>query len=339
MVGDGRPAALSQLRPAPTPDSRSKLQVGIVAESESGQDFCSAPTDNTERPTDNTRGARTTPLPTPSGHAGDVKLPSSARSRFALIDALNAEWDDLGRDPVLAAHGRSEICRWARQHEPLRACRTPSDVLAAIRADPDPVLAALIVVHQCRRTPAGATGDHLAGRIVLQTMLGKIVTMAARDRQHAVEDYVGQLWARIGEYPLAQRPHRIAANIALDTLKAVTCDTMPVQTTIVPVTAAQLELAVMGRRPYGSGEPPGGRVPGSSDQIADLTARRVLRTAEDLGLIDAQTRRLLLSVYAEGLSSADAARRHGLTPTTVRFRCSRAIRRMAQHAMSIADAA
>ncbi|MBO0813222.1 MAG: sigma-70 region 4 domain-containing protein, partial [Microlunatus sp.] len=60
---------------------------------------------------------------------------------------------------------------------------------------------------------------------------------------------------------------------------------------------------------------------------------------EHLGLIDDPTRRLLLSVYAEGLSSADAAVRHGLTPTTVRFRCSRAIRRMAQHAVSIADAA
>lgn len=258
--------------------------------------------------------------------------------RFALIDALNAEWDDLGRDRLLGAQGRSEISRWARQHRPLRDCHTPADVLAAIRADPDPALAALIGIHQTRRV-AGTAGDHLAGRIVLQTMLGKVVTMAVRDRQHAVEDYVGQLWARIGSYPLARRPRRIAANLALDTLKAVTRDTAtPGHATTVPVTTSELELAGLAQT-YAPGGPSGESVPGSADQVADLTARRVLRTAERLGLIDEQTRRLLVSVYADGLSSADAAVRHGLTAATVRFRCSKAIRRMAQHAMSIAEAA
>ncbi|GAB3917313.1 hypothetical protein GCM10027613_17390 [Microlunatus endophyticus] len=65
----------------------------------------------------------------------------------------------------------------------------------------------------------------------------------------------------------------------------------------------------------------------------------MLRTAQELGLIDEPTRRLLLSVYAEGLSSVDAAERYGLSPATVRFRCSRAVRQMARHAMTIADAA
>lgn len=281
----------------------------------------------------------TTPLTTLPRQAGGVRFPCTDRSRFALIDALNSEWDDLDRDRLLGAQGRSEISRWAQQHASLEGCCGPSDVLDAIRADPDPVLAALIGIHQASRAAGAATGDHLAGRIVLQTMLGKIVTMAARDRQHAVEDYVGQLWTRIGSYPLARRPQRIAANLALDTLKAVTGnDAAESRAATVPVTPAELELAGLGHTVCGLGVSPG-QDPMTADPVADLTARRVLRTAEQLGLIDEPTCRLLLSVYAEGLSSADAAKRYGLTPATVRFRCSKAIRRMAQHAVRIADAA
>lgn len=260
-----------------------------------------------------------------------MRKPYSTRSRFALIDALNAEWDDLDRDRLLAAHNRAVVAQWASDNPVLSGCGNPGAVLEAIRADPDPVLAALIAIHQSLRAPGSGAEDHLAGRIVLQAMLGKIVTMAGKDSRHAVEDYVGQLWARIDSYPLARRPRRIAANLALDTLKAVTHDT---DGRDMPVTADELELAGLGHTVTTAG-------PGLSDidEVADLTVHRVLRTAHLLGLIDEPTRRLLLSVYAEGLTSADAATRHGLTPATVRFRCSKAIRRMAQHAMTIAEAA
>ena len=261
-------------------------------------------------------------------------------SRFALIDALNAEWLEFERDRQLSPGARSVIGRWALQHQALVGCVTPADVLAAIPADPDPVLAALVGIHQTFRVPGAPAGDHLAGRIVLQTMLGKIVAMAGRDRIHAVEDYVGQLWARIDSYPLARRPRRIAANLALDTLKAVTHHRVGEgPATTVPVTTAELELVGLGHTAFGPGGLLVGPQAGPVDQIDDLTARRVLRTAGELGLIDEPTRRLLVSVYADGLTSADAAARHGLTPSTVRFRCSKAIRRMAQHATSIAEAA
>lgn len=269
----------------------------------------------------------------------------TSRSRFALIDALNAEWDELERDRQLAAGARSVVIRWAADNPACAGCGTPAEVLAAVRDEPDRVLAALIGVHQASRIPGAPPGDHLAGRIVLQTMLGKIVAMAVRDSQHGVEDYVGQLWARIDSYPLARRPCRIAANLALDTLKAVTRDaSTPGWAATVPVTTAELELAGLrhiglDRTVFGTAGPPAGPQAGSAEQVADLSARRVLRTAQELGLIDEPTRRLLLSVYADGLTSADAAVRHGLSPSTVRFRCSKAIRRMAQHAMSIAEAA
>lgn len=262
------------------------------------------------------------------------------RSRFAVIDALNAEWEDLHRDRSLSAQTRSDIARWAHDHPLLSGCRTAADVLSAIRSDPDPVLAVLIDIHQAFRLSSGGApvADHLAGRIVLQTMLGKIVAMARRDLRHAVEDYVGQFWLRIASYPLARRPRRIAANLALDTLKAVIRDSADASASTVPVTVAELELAGLG---YPAPRLTATRgLPGSADsQIADLTAHRVLRTAHELGLVDEPTCRLLLSVYADGLSSADAAARHGLSPTTVRFRCSKAIRELARHALSIAEAA
>lgn len=256
---------------------------------------------------------------------------SVAGSRFALVDALNAEWALLEDDSALAGFSGAEIRRWSADREELAGCATPAQVLAAIRADPDPILGALISVHQHSRGSAGTpAGEELAGRIVMQAMLGKLVSMARRDRRCGVEDYIGRLWERIGEYPLARRPRRIAANLALDTLKAVTRDRWAAERAarMVAVPASDLDRAGLERRDAGT-----------VGDAADLTARRVLRRAEDLGLIDSATRRLLWSVYTEGLTSAAAADRHGLTATTVRYRCSRAIRRLARHSDQLADAA
>lgn len=266
----------------------------------------------------------------PTGGADPMTIappPRAGRTsvRFALVDALNAEWQAMADDHRLAEYGRAELVRWAADHPALVGCASPADVLTAIGDDPDGVLAALITVHQgtagprlpgCRgrQRPVSGTGRELAGRIVLQTMLGKVVTMAQRDRCHAVEDYVGQLWARIGSYPLARRPRRIAANLALDTLKAVTRDSHGDGTgrragRTVPVTAEELERAGLAASPPGDG-------------VQDLNAHRVLRVARHLELIDEPTRRLLAAVYLDGLTSAEAAARFGLSATTVRFRCA-----------------
>lgn len=262
------------------------------------------------------------------------------RSRFALIDALNAEWRRLAVDDQLSGYARAEITRWAAEYPALSGCRSPADVLAAIHADPDPVLLTLIGIHQSglRSVPPRTrirTAAEFAGRVVLQTMLAKVVTMAGRDRRHAVEDYVGTLWARVGSYPVDRRPRRVAANLALDTLKAVTGDREPVS---YPMDGAYFDrldrrqLAAWGFGGAGTDEADG-------DAADDLTAHRVLRIAQDLDLIDEPTRRLLRSVYADGLSSGRAAEKYGLSPATVRYRCSRAVRRMARHAAAITAAA
>ena len=70
----------------------------------------------------------------------------------------------------------------------------------------------------------------------------------------------------------------------------------------------------------------------------DLTARRVLREARQLGLMDDLTARVLHAVYLDGLSSQDAATRFGCSAESIRWRCSRALRRLAGHAETLAAA-
>lgn len=168
-------------------------------------------------------------------------------------------------------------------------------------------------------------GVGLAGRIVLQAMLGKMVVMACRDPQAGVDDYVTQLWCRVRGYPLAERPHRIAANLALDTLKAVHAERggRASATGRRVVSCVPIDL--------NESEPPAAPV--------DLSAVRVLRAANELGLIDDPTRQLLAAVYAGGWSGKEVADQLQISHATLRFRCSRAVRTLAREAVTLAEVA
>lgn len=268
----------------------------------------------------------------------DRALPWSVprdHGRFRLVDALNTEWEALNGAGQVAAHHEEYVTRWSTQDPVLAGCRRPADVLATIRRHPDEVLGLLIGLRQrAGPSPAAAwyppggrdlampTAMEVAGRILLQTMLGKLVTMARRDRSADVEAYVGALWGGLDSYALTRRPRRIAANLALDTLKAVTRDRDRLQ--LVPV-GSDLDCLA-------------GRGAADRDAAPSVSAPRVLRRACELGLIDDPTHRLLFSVYAEGMSGRQAATAFGLTPTTVRYRCSRAVRRLAVHAPELLGA-
>lgn len=207
--------------------------------------------------------------------------------RRDLVNALNEEWHQLG-----PGH-RDVVQSWARGEVALDGCRTAADVLARSQHRPDEVLGVLIALDH--------EGVGLAGRIVLQAMLGKMVVMACRDPQAGVDDYVTQLWCRVRSYPLAERPHRIAANLALDTLKAVHAErggrASATGKRVVPCVPLDLSEA----------EPPSAPV--------DLSAVRVLRAANELGLIDDPTHRLLVAVYAGGWSGKEVAdHRRSATP-------------------------
>ena len=132
------------------------------------------------------------------------------RSAAGIVDALNREWRELGQ-----VH-QETASRWSAQHRALVGCGSFDEILQAAWLDPDAVLAALLAEV--------ANDDQLAARVVLQSMIGRMVQMALRDRWADIDDYISALWCQIRTYPLSNRPQRIAANLSLDTLKAVSSE-------------------------------------------------------------------------------------------------------------------
>lgn len=211
------------------------------------------------------------------------------------VALLNREWLSLQS---------ADLTAWS-QHPELSGCFTPDEVLLRVVADPDPVLGRLIALFHA--------GDRLAGRVVLQSMLGKLVLLAAADPRFDQQDYLAEFWLRLIAYPLGRRPRRIAANLALDTRKAVWASgRSPL------IVATDQELPASPR---------------------ELTAQRVIAAALELGLIDAASRETLQAVYCEGLPSRMAAQSLGTTSDLVRWRNSRSIRRLATHARELLAAA
>lgn len=202
---------------------------------------------------------------------------------LATVNRLNLEWESV-------AESRFPSGRFAD--------RTAAEVLRLIPCQPDEVL--LDLVRQAR------AGCRLAARVVVQTLLGKLVTMAVADRRLSIDELLAAVWVRMADYPVDRRPRSIVANLVLDARKDVLAEQRGLRS--VPL-------------------------PESRDESA--TAHAVLEAATSLGLIDTTSRAILATVYDEGLPSVDAARRHGTTSTAVRWRCSRDVRRLASHAHEI----
>ncbi len=222
------------------------------------------------------------------------------RPRFALVDALNREWavllDGLGAE----------------------AAQLGAQVESAQRGD-DQTLHRLVA--------AAREGNQLAGRLVLQSQLGRLVHLTLRDRVADADDYVSAFWCVLSTYPLERRPEQIAANLALDTLKLVHRDRRWMGRTRAVVYPAGADLSSVLDR---SGRSYAGLEPGATE---------VLAAGERLQLIDRPTRRLLQAVYVEGLSGPEAAVRCATTPGSLRVRCSRAVHRLADHASALAEVA
>lgn len=220
--------------------------------------------------------------------------------RIALLNRLNQEWA-VQRDERVPR-------RWGEQEPTLSAGRL-EDVLASVRQAPDAVLGALIRLLQ--------EGDELAGRVVLQALLGGLVRSCG-GRAEAVEDRIGQAWLVIRSYPIERRPTRIAANVILDSLKACRREQVRAWAEF-SVAAAELDQAVS---------------VGDDDQ--PTSARQVVDAAARLGLINPTTASVLTTVYADALPGREAAERHQTSPAAIRQRCSVAVRRLARHRSSLA---
>ena len=247
-----------------------------------------------------------------AGHAVTAEVgrrPGTPGRRAAVLRRMDAEWAALQGDAAAAAACR----RWAVGTVELTGCMRPAEVLGRVAAAPDAVLGHLLA--------EAAAGDPFAGRVVLQALLPKVVLMASVDPAAEVDDYLTAMWCEIAAYPLARRPTSVAANLALDTLKAVRRERHPL---VDLATAPHLVLVVADRRPA--------QVVGSTSGGDEPSVAHVITQAREHRLVDAKTGALLRSVYAEGLSGESAARRHGLSPGAVRVRCSRAVKVLAGHA-------
>ncbi len=219
------------------------------------------------------------------------------RSPAALVDALNREWAATAsaRSPELDAQVESA------------------------RGGDDSALHALV--------GAARSGDRLTGRAVLQSQLGRLVRLAGRDSRGSIDDYVSAFWCVLARYPLDRRPMRIAANLALDTLKLVHADRRWMGRSPATVQPVGDEL-----------EPLLDRVRLSSER-SEPGAAELIRAGHQLRLIDGPTSRLLQAVYVDGLGGREAAARCSTTPGSLRVRCSRAVHRLADHAAELEEAA
>ena len=166
------------------------------------------------------------------------------------------------------------------------------EALVRARREGDPWLAQLIAAAQ--------GGDELAGRCVVQAVLGRLVAIARRDSRLDVDQLVGALWLRIHAFPLERRARAIVSNLVLDARKDVAAELRPLP------------------------------VPPAPTPRRHAVAADVLVEAVRIGVIDAPIAEVMSSVYVWGLSGEAAARRHGVTATTVRWRCSAGMRRLAR---------
>lgn len=130
-----------------------------------------------------------------------------------VVGALNCEWAHLAAAPT-----RTGDTRWGDLQPALAGLDTLGQIREALSREhdgprTDEILHALLTLH--------AQGFPLAGRTVLQAMLGRTTRLSwtARRRQlldHA-ETAVAAMWAAIDAYPL-RRVHKVAANLSLEAL-------------------------------------------------------------------------------------------------------------------------
>lgn len=245
--------------------------------------------------------------------ARTAKSGARRRTDASVIGQLNLEWAQLRTAPTTAGTVRG----WAGTKPALAGCASLGDiesrVAAADRLTADEVLLALLEL---------AVDDRLAGRVVLQLMLGKAVRIAAAqsgraDRALLEQLAVTALWDVIATYPVHRRRQKVAANLSMDTLRQVVAELAPdrVESPAEPtVLAARTE-----------DDEPVGAVP-------DLELYEVLAWGVDEGVISRSDAALVTQVYCAAPGEpggAEAAAAFGLSWAAARQRCSRAVRKLA----------
>ena len=199
-----------------------------------------------------------------------------------VVKQLNREWEEIA----------SSQASWLPEGVTLRMAYD------AIRFNPDKVLLELIAACQA--------GYGLAGRVIIQTLLGKIITMSRSHPSTNVSAMVSSLWIRISTYPTARRSSHVAANLVLDTLKDSLRETRVLDYLQLP-------------------------------RVDPYDASDVIQAAWELDLASPESLTIVEAVYAQGLSVREVAELHSLTPAAVRRRCSDTVAKLRGHRESLVD--
>ena len=204
------------------------------------------------------------------------------------IARLNQEWENLSFQPATWVGASLEV------------------VLIAIRDDPDPRL--LDLVRACQ------AGHHLAGRVIIQALLPKLILLARAYPFPTLDHLLAALWLRILAYPLGRRPRAVAANLVLDTRKDVVKEN---RTAPIPASPES--------------DP--------AEPTQGPSATTVIATARAHNLASRQSLSIVEKVYVDGLPGYQVARRFAISEAAVRQRCSATIRRLRSHRALLAELA
>lgn len=255
------------------------------------------------------------------------EVPSGVSS--ALYRQLLQEWVTLNANPT----ARVSLRRWARSQPVLAGLERPGDVVDAIdEADhgrTDELLGALLALLR--------DGHQLAGRVLLQAMLPKLLRLASSTNRRSafpcLEDQraaaVAEFWGVATTYPLERRPARIAANLAMDTLSRLHKGSAPLEDATETWKVAAL---IEEQEGTGTDDQKQSAVTGHLTSAEDLV--QVVTWGVSHNAITAAEATLIGAVYGARSGShgaygyAAAAAALDITQEAARARCSRAVRKL-----------
>lgn len=231
--------------------------------------------------------------------------------------------------------------KWQHTEPALRGLNDLPDILDgidhgdAVRKD-ELLLALVRLAH---------TGQQMAARTVLQAMLPKLsriarTTIGSIDRTLESRRQAGivEFWDVLTNYPVERRTHKVAANLALDTLHNLTQSTRAGGEEIPVEPEIAVYLADV-RDPLTRGDDPTADQAETAVLGSDLD--QLLAWALDVQAITGPDAALLLRVYTHGNAqsgcAAAAAEEMGITTEAVRQRCSRARRALTEAVQKYAE--
>lgn len=239
-----------------------------------------------------------------------------AHSSVLVTDQLNAEWRRLGARPIPK--------RWPLPA--LAGCTVladAADVIGRTRRDQPSVADDLLIGLLDQRTECD---DHLAGRLVLQVMLGRAIRLARRAHRFGMPGVRGDLpqltgaavaalWHAIATYPVDRRRHKVSVNLCMDALRYFNVSLADDAPDLVDPTVLDTAEPLFHHAPA---------------PVVEVFATLTWGIGKQI--ITADDAELLVRVYCplpgQHGGAHLVARELGLSPGAVRQRCSRAIQRL-----------